>query len=356
MQIQSLDSIIYVGNTFDSLLTKALENVAYSSVFLVTDTNTHAHCLPLLMAYDVFKNIKELILEPGEEHKNIETTLKIWTFFSENGADRSTLVFVLGGGVLCDMAGFAAATFKRGMKFITIPTTLLSQVDASIGGKLGIDLNGLKNEIGMFKTPINTIIYPEFLKTLPNAQIISGFAEMIKHALIYGGEHLAKVKNFDILNFDFAKLSGLITKSILIKNDIVHRDPKEKNVRKILNFGHTFGHAFESFMLKKDTPILHGMAVAHGMIAEMLLSRVMLNTPDRSIQEYIDYIKSIYQPIQLGQHHFEELYKLMLHDKKNEMQEVQFALLRAPGQVEINMKCSKDQIAKAYDDYLSFFV
>ncbi|MCK5535200.1 MAG: 3-dehydroquinate synthase [Bacteroidales bacterium] len=354
MQIQSLDSVIYVGDEINALITKTTDSLDFSKVFLITDTNTHKLCLPLIADNSMFNNTSEIIVKPGEENKTIQTTEQIWKFLSNNGADRNSLVLILGGGVLCDMGGFAAATFKRGIKFITIPTTLLSQVDASIGGKLGVDLNGLKNEIGMFKTPHSIIISPLFLKTLDKEQILSGFAEMIKHAIVYGGEHLMKIKNFDIKNYDFSKLSGLITKSILIKNDIVHKDPKEKNLRKSLNFGHTFGHAFESFLLRKKEPIMHGVAVAHGMIAELALSKYALNLPKRILQEFSEYIANIYDEINLSNADFDEIYELMLHDKKNDAQNIKFALLRGAGLVEINVQASKEHIKLAYNEYLTW--
>jgi len=352
MQIQSLESKIYLGESLTSMFFKATDNLLVSSYFLLMDSNTEKFCYPLLAQIDVFKNINKIIVKPGEEYKTIKTTEKIWHFLSKNGADRHSLLFILGGGVLCDMGGFAAATFKRGIKFITMPTTLLAQVDASIGGKLGVDSDGLKNEIGLFKTPHSIIVNSFFLKTLEEIQLISGFAEMVKHALIYGGENLSKLRGFDILHPDFEKLEKLISKSIFIKNEFVHNDPKEKNIRKALNFGHTFGHAFETLLLRKKEPILHGYAVAHGMIAELILSSKIFSFPENLVNDYSRFILSQFGEIDLSLSDFDEIKSLMLHDKKNKEGKINFTLLRNAGEYEIDITPKEKDIKEVYELYL----
>ncbi len=352
MQIQSLDSKIFLNEPIPDMLSKSIENMDFSTAFLLMDTHTEKLCYPLVAKIDVLKNSNKIIVKPGEENKTIKTTEKIWHYLSTHDADRHSVLFIIGGGVLCDMGGFSAATFKRGINFVSLPTTLLAQVDASIGGKLGIDSKGLKNEIGLFKTPLAIIIHPDFLRTLDNRQLLSGFAEMVKHALVYGGENLSKLRQFDILHPDFERLAGLISKSIFIKNDIIHSDPKEKNVRKALNFGHTFGHAFETLMLRKKTPILHGFAVAHGMIAELLLSAIIFNFPQHVLIDYMEFILGIYEKLALRKEDFPEIKELMLHDKKNRNGKINFTLLRNAGEFEINVHPESEQIEAAYIQYI----
>ncbi|MGZ4158944.1 MAG: 3-dehydroquinate synthase, partial [Bacteroidia bacterium] len=239
----------------------------YSKIFILVDENTLKFCYPQLVEkIEPFEHAEIIEIDSGEESKTIEVCVQIWSALSEYGADRKSLFVNLGGGVIGDMGGFIASTFKRGMDFINIPTTLLSQVDASVGGKVGVDMNHFKNEIGVFNDPSAVFINLNFLNTLDKRQILSGFAEIIKHALIADVNYWAKVRTADFANFD--SFDELVKTSVYIKNTIVLEDPKEKGIRKVLNFGHTVGHAVETFFLEQDSKkhLLHGEAIAIGMI------------------------------------------------------------------------------------------
>ena len=319
----------------------------------MVDENTNNHCLPLLKNIEELKTAKIIEIKSGEEQKTIQTTQQIWSYLCDNHANRKSVIINLGGGVLCDMSGFAASTFKRGIDFVNIPTTLLSQVDASIGGKLGIDYKGFKNEIGLFKVPNFVVINSTFLKTINEENFVSGFAEMIKHALIYSSQHWGEIKQFDPYNPDYKKLNKLLTQSVLIKNEFVTNDPREINIRKALNFGHTIGHAIESHFLESDSPLLHGHAIAHGIICETWLSHKKLGLPKRQLNEITGFIRKIYGTVQINKNIYENLHNLMLHDKKNESKKTNFTLLSDIGSVEINMLASKKDIFESLDYYMN---
>ena len=289
----------------------------------------------------------KVVIPPGENNKKIESVVKIWEFLSQKGADRKSLLINIGGGMLTDLAGFAAATFKRGIDFLNVPTTLLSQVDASVGGKTGINFNGLKNEIGTFKEPVAVIINTNFLKTIDHENFISGFAEMIKHGLIDNTDHLAKLKKFDIENIDYDLLQEIIRQSVNVKEFFVANDLTEKNIRKTLNFGHTFGHAFESLSMEQNRPILHGFAVAYGMIAELFLSVEVCDFPKTDFEELSKWLLKIYGKFKISDSDFGRLFELMTHDKKNESERINFTLLPEIGKMKIDQTCEKELIFKA---------
>ena len=233
----------------------------YDHTFIITDHNCRRLCLPLLDAHD----IPFISIAPGEENKNLESLAKIWKYLSDNKCTRHSLIVNIGGGVITDMGSFAAATFKRGTAHINIPTTLLAMTDASTGGKTGIDFNGLKNEIGCFSVPEETIIYAPFLNTLNIEAMLSGYAEMLKHGLIAGMRQLTGIMQFDMTQPDYTALQTLIKESLEIKTGIVRQDPMENGCRKALNFGHTIGHALESLAMETGHAVPHGYAVAWGM-------------------------------------------------------------------------------------------
>jgi 3-dehydroquinate synthase len=292
---------------------------------------------------------KKVIVPSGEENKKIESVTKIWEFLSKNGADRKSVLINIGGGMLTDLAGFAASTFKRGIDFINIPTTLLSQVDASVGGKTGINFNGLKNEIGTFKEPSAVIISTGFLKTLDKENFLSGFAEMIKHGLIHSPVHLKELTAFNFDTINFSNLQGIIQHSVEIKQHFVGTDPTEQNIRKALNFGHTTGHAFESFAMEQKRPVLHGFAVAWGMIAELYLSVKVCGFPLEACEEFSNWLNKLYGKFVINGVDFERLLELMSHDKKNESGRINFTLLSDTGHIEINQNCDKELIFEALD-------
>jgi 3-dehydroquinate synthase len=253
--------------------------------------------------------------------------------------------------MLTDLGSFAASTIKRGMDFVNIPTTLLAQVDASVGGKTGFNFNGLKNEVGVINQPNTVLIDTRFLQTIDSRNFISGYAEMIKHGLINSSEHLDEVRNYKLTNPDLDILRGIIARSVAIKDSFVFRDPNERNIRKALNFGHTVGHAFESSALYSGQPILHGFAVAYGMIAELYLSHKVCNLPLEKLNELSDWLISVYGKYTIEESQFEAFYQLMTHDKKNEGKRVNFTLLPAVGEVAIDQNCDKSLIFQALEYY-----
>jgi 3-dehydroquinate synthase len=322
----------------------------FSKIFLLVDENTLQYCYPKLAANVKALTDAEIIeIESGEENKTIEICVQVWSTLSERGADRQSLLINIGGGVIGDMGGFIASTFKRGIPFINIPTTLLSQVDASVGGKLGIDLNHLKNEIGVFNNPQAVFVDSSFLTTLEKRQVLSGFAEIIKHALIADAAYWKKVKQIDFNSVEV--LAKLIETSVNIKNNVVLADPFEKNIRKTLNFGHTIGHAIETFYLDKKDALLHGEAIAVGMICEAYLSNKVAGLSDKELKELTDYILSVYQPIKIPTKILEALLKLMQHDKKNEKGQLNFSLLSSIGKCEINKVVTSDLIQESINYY-----
>lgn len=324
-----------------------------TKVFILTDSNTVNKCLPLIdsAVYD-----KKLIftINAGEEQKNINNIVKIWDFLNKNGADRQSILLNLGGGVVCDMGGFAASTFKRGIKFVQIPTTLLAQVDASVGGKTGFNLNKFKNEIGSFAFPEKVIIHTGFLQTLPTEHILSGFGEMLKHAFIKDYEYCHKLLSFNLLqDFNTDIMLQMIEHSVMIKNEFVMADPTEQSIRKALNFGHTVGHAIESFFLGTKHELSHGRAIAYGMIIELYLSNIKLNFDVNKLNNIKKSINQLYGKLFFDKKDYNKLYELMLHDKKNKNGNINCTLLKDIAKYEINQKISKTDIFKAFDYYLS---
>ncbi len=253
--------------------------------------------------------------------------------------------------MLTDLAGFAATTFKRGIDFLNVPTTLLSQVDASVGGKTGINFNGLKNEVGTFKEPVAVIINTNFPETIDQQNFISGFGEMIKHGLIYNSEHLNELKAFDFENIDYNALETIIRHSVNVKAYFVANDPTEQNIRKALNFGHTAGHAFESLAMQQNRPILHGYAVAFGMIVELFLSSKKCNFAVKELKSITEWLVNIYGKFVIIKSDYNQLFELMTHDKKNELGRINFTLLPKIGEIEINRDCNKELIFEAFDFY-----
>ena len=290
-----------------------------------------------------------MVVPSGEKNKKTDSVAKIWEFLSKNGADRKSLLINIGGGMLTDLAGFAASTFKRGIDFLNVPTTLLSQVDASVGGKTGINFNGLKNEVGTFKEPVVVIINTDFLKTIDHENFVSGFAEMIKHGLIKSPVHLEELKTFDLQNIDYDVLETIISHSVDVKKYFVSNDLTENNIRKALNFGHTVGHAFESLAMKKNKPVLHGFAVAYGMIAELWLSAKKCGFPKNDLVELTNWLLKIYVKISIEENDFERVFELMTHDKKNESGRINFTLLSKTGEIKINQNCEKELIFEALE-------
>jgi len=328
------------------------KKATFSKLFILVDENSLKYCYPSLVEQiEVFKEAEIIEIESGEASKNIEVCTQIWQTLSEYGADRKSIIINIGGGVISDLGGFVASTFKRGIEFINIPTTLLSQVDASVGGKVGIDLNNIKNEIGVFNHPSAVFVNTEFLKTLPVRQLLSGFAEMLKHTLIADKMYWEKLKNTDIENAD--NWDELIEKSIHIKNDIVVQDPLENSIRKTLNFGHTIGHAIETYSLEQqdEKTLLHGECIAIGMICEAYLSHKIGKLSKEELTEITHFILSVYENLSIKEMETERLLELMKHDKKNENGDINFTFLSAIGSAEINKTAKPDLIKEALKYY-----
>jgi len=342
---------IIVTSELENELGKILSGYPEDKLFLVTEKKCNLFCVPLISQTPGFKHFKKVVVPSGEENKKLSSVQKIWSYLSQHGADRKSLVVNLGGGMLTDLGSFAASTMKRGMDFVNIPTTLLSQVDASVGGKTGFNFNGLKNEIGVINQPHKVLIDTRFLRTIDYQNFISGYAEMIKHGLIASPEHLEEVRNFDLKNIDYDSLRGIIARSVAIKDSFVFQDPNERNIRKALNFGHTVGHAFESFALESSSPILHGYAVAYGMIAELYLSYKVCNLSAAILSDLSNWLIAVYGKYKIEESQYEAYYKLMTHDKKNEGARINFTLIPSIGQVSINQNCGKALIFEALDYY-----
>jgi 3-dehydroquinate synthase len=347
-RIQLAQYEIVVGNVQESLR-HFLQQHQYSKILVLVDENTAAHCLPRIKAPLQGKEWMSIQVPAGEQHKNISTCRQIWGEMMKAGADRKALAINLGGGVIGDMGGFCASTFKRGMDFLQIPTTLLSQVDASIGGKLGIDFMQVKNSIGLFRDPRTVLIDPAFLQTLPFAEIRSGFAEIIKHSLIADAKQWQELRWIsDLTSVDWVPV---ITPSLLIKKRIVEEDPFEKGLRKALNFGHTIGHAVEGHALETDRPLLHGEAIGIGMICETYLSHRIRGLPEPDLNEASRFLLSIYDAYPLETANYPVYLDLMQNDKKNEAGAINFSLIDAPGSVVINQTCSEELIVESLDYY-----
>ncbi len=334
---------IHVGD-FWAAWKRFLGEKKYSHVFILVDEHTEKLCLAPNRAHFP-ENAHVISISAGEQHKNLETTQIIWKEMFGALADRQALLVNLGGGVIGDMGGFCAATFKRGFDFVQMPTTLLAQVDASIGGKLGIDFAQVKNSIGVFCNPKAVFIAPEFLATLPNREKLSGFAEIIKHALI------ADVKQWDALkkieNIEAVDWASYIVPSLKIKQHIVEIDPFEKRERKALNFGHTVGHAVESFALQTPAPLTHGEAIAVGMICELYLSKKVLGLNEKTLEDITRFILRLYGKHDLKQKNFDTLVALMQQDKKNEKQKINFSLIPSVGNVTVNVTTTEADIKES---------
>lgn len=341
------DNILFSADPSNDLLA-FLNQKKYSKIVVLTDENTRRHCYPILE-----KKLPEHVVievKSGEEQKNLDTCAEIWKDLTGLALDRHAVLVVLGGGVLGDMGGFCAATYKRGIDFILIPTTLLAQVDASIGGKLGIDFEHLKNHIGVFQQPALTLLYTGFLKTLPEAELRSGYAEVIKHTLISDKAMWQQISKKSLQKQDW---DGLLKHSVTFKAHVTTEDPKEKGLRKILNAGHTIGHAVESYLLASGNRILHGEAIALGIVAEGFIAhqRNMLTAED--FTSITNYILSVYGKVNLGDKQIEEAAQLTVQDKKNKGNKILCVLQDGIGRARWDCEISLDEVKRALAFYQS---
>jgi len=344
-------SIHFNESGYEAIHQLLIENI-YSSIFIIVDENTNEFCLPKFLPQLATEIPIEIIeIEAGEGMKNISTCVEIWSILSELGADRKSVLINLGGGVITDLGGFIASTFKRGIDFINVPTTLLGMVDAAIGGKNGVDLGTLKNQIGLISVPQLLLIDTSFLESLPQIQMRSGLAEMLKHGLIYDKNYWNQFLNLENLNFD--DLDALVYRSVEIKNEIVLQDPTEKGIRKALNFGHTLGHAIESHFLESATPLLHGEAIAIGMILESYISKEQNKLSQIEFDEIKKVLLAIFGKQTFTLEDINSIQNLLIHDKKNEYGKVQFTLIESIGTILLNQSASNDLIFNSFSDYES---
>lgn len=339
---------VHIGELAQAALNQHIAKNSYSKIVVLVDENTKKYCLPLFKKMIKFPIDSIFEIESGEENKHIHTCLQVWEHLSNFDADRKSLLINLGGGVLTDLGGFVASTFKRGIDFINIPTTLLSMVDASIGGKTGVDLGTLKNQIGVINQPQMVLVFPQFLKTLDPRQLKSGYAEMLKHGLIRDSDYWMALRE----EGKFSEASS-IQRSIAIKNDVVLVDPNEKGLRKILNFGHTLGHAIESYCL--DNPnkktLLHGEAIAIGMILEGYLSHELKGLPKLSLEEIKETFLTYFEKVEFDRDDIDAVLKLLKYDKKNSHGDINFVLLQSIGDAVTDVKIPDHLFHKAFEYY-----
>lgn len=330
-------------------LTAALQTTEPDNVIVVTDTNTDSLCLPAIL--DTLSGYchSKIVIPAGDDNKDLEQLQRIWTHLQSVKATRHSLMICLGGGMITDIGGFAASTYMRGMPYINIPTTLLATVDAATGGKTGINYRGMKNQIGVFASPATTIIYPPFFNTLPFSERLSGYAEMVKHALLADAETLRDTLRFDLDTFDTDTLSLLITENLRIKNDIVASDPEEHGIRQALNLGHTIGHALESLSHLTDRPLPHGYAVMWGLVAELYISMITVGLDKSIVSQINSFARDNYPPLPISCRQYDRLFDFMRHDKKNHHGTIRFTLLEQIGKPVINQTPNHDTILEALD-------
>ena len=340
-----------LAERIEPVLTEAITACHADRLIVITDDTTHRLCWPLVSGFACLSDAQHIIVKPGDEHKTLDTVEYVWSELQRLGATRHSLVVNLGGGMVTDLAGFASSTFKRGMAFINIPTTLLAMVDASVGGKTGFNFGGLKNEIGVFRNAECVVLDTTFLRTLDRENLLSGYAEMLKHALISTPEMLRQHLSFDIELPDLALLGRMVSESVAVKQRIVSEDPLEQGLRKALNLGHTVGHAFEAFALSKDQPVLHGYAVASGLVCELYLCCTKMGFPVSTMRQVVRFITEHYGHTNIVCDDYPTLLKLMTHDKKNTAGRINFTLLSDVGQLALNQTATDAEIIEALDFY-----
>lgn len=340
---------VVISGNLERDLVNAISECEHDRIFVLTDETTQQLCWPKIKNFKALKNSTPIIIKATDTHKNLDTLSQVWQALSNGGATRHSLMINLGGGMVTDLGGFAASTFKRGIDFINIPTTLLAMVDASVGGKTGINFGGLKNEIGVFSDSRFVIINTQFLDTLDHDNICSGYAEMLKHGLISDERTWAELVTFDLDTPDLSQLQRMVAESIKVKERIVEADPHEHGIRKALNLGHTMGHAFESFAMRRGTPILHGYAVAYGLISELYMSARKTAFPTDRIHQTVRFIRENYGTFNITCDDYPTLIELMHHDKKNTSGIINFTLLGNVGDIRINQTANEEEIKEALD-------
>ena len=340
---------VILSKDLQQSLTEAIAACKYDLLFVLCDETTERFCLPVVADYECMKTAQRIVIKDTDTNKTLDSVTHVWSELQRLGATRHSLMINLGGGMVTDLGGFAASTFKRGIQYINIPTTLLSMVDASVGGKTGINFGGLKNEIGVFNNASSVILDATFLRTMDHENLLSGYAEMLKHGLISNDKMWAELLNLENLeNLDI--LGRMVAESVAVKQRIVTEDPTEQGIRKALNLGHTAGHAFESMALERK-PILHGYAVAYGLIVELYLCCVKMGFPQNKMRQTVSFIKENYGRMAITCDDYPHLIALMHHDKKNTGNDINFTLLGDIGDIRINQTASEEDIKDALDFY-----
>lgn len=340
-----------VGDAIDDLVNQ----LGNPQTFVIVDVNTAQYVLPVLAGQcEAVRNAKVITVKAGDAEKTLDNANTIWRELQNCKATRSSVVINLGGGVVTDLGGFAASTFKRGLRVINVPTTVLGAVDASIGGKTGVNYNGFKNEIGTFSEPIASVVTADFFNTLSQQELLSGYAEMLKHGLLDSPEELSRLLAYSVVYpiFDAERLLDLIKSSVAVKQRVVETDFTESGYRKVLNLGHTFGHAIETLALKRQSPIPHGFAVAQGCVVALVLSHLKFGFPSDTLHKFAEYVRTNYRAFDFTCNDYDFLYDAMLHDKKNLTPDtVAFTLLEDVGKPKIEVPATKEEIASALDIY-----
>lgn len=342
--------VLFTNNVCDAL-SGLIGKMSPNKVAVLADENTDKHVLPLLAEVPAFSAGNVLVVEAGDLNKDINTLQKVWMGLEQSGATRQTVLVNIGGGMVTDLGGFAAATYKRGIRFINVPTTLLGAVDAAVGGKTGINYNGLKNEIGVFREAEAVIVSTCFFSTLPMAEIKSGYAEMLKHGLLKGESAYRRLLGFDFEQVDGGALLDMLEESVAVKREIVEEDPFEQGKRRLLNLGHTAGHAFESLAFRRGKPVPHGYAVAWGLVVEAVLSKLLRNLDSSIVYGLAKYVYSHYGAFTITCADYNALLDFMKHDKKSHAGECNFSLLRALGDAEAGCCVDEDTVKSALDIY-----
>ena len=340
---------VIISENLERDLEQAIAQCPHDVLFVLTDETTQALCWPVIHSFSCLQQAQPIVIKPTDDHKDLESLAHVWSELGQLGGTRHSLMINLGGGMVTDLGGFAVSTFKRGINYINIPTTLLAMVDASVGGKTGINFNGLKNEIGVFNPASTVILNTEFLKTLDHENICSGYAEMLKHGLISNLKNWNELLSFDLSNINYKELQRMVGISVGIKEKVVQEDPLEHGIRKALNLGHTAGHALESMAMKQNRTVLHGYAVAWGLICELYLSCQKTGFPTDRMRQAVTYIKEYYGAFAFTCKEYEQLYELMTHDKKNTSGIINFTLLGNVGDIRINQTASKEDIFRMFD-------
>ncbi len=339
---------IIIPKHFESELAVAISECEHDQVFVLTDKTTAKTCWTVIKDFLTMRKAHLITIPSTDSNKTLDSVVMVWKALQDGAATRHSLLINLGGGMVTDLGGFAAATFKRGINFINIPTTLLAMVDASVGGKTGFNFGGLKNEIGVFQDAYRIILYTDWLKTLDTENIRSGYAEMLKHGLLANETMWSELVQYDLAEPNLKVLSSMLASSISVKERIVKQDPHEKGLRKALNLGHTFGHALEEWSLKQQ-PMLHGYAVAYGLICELYLSALKKGFPTDILRQTVAFIRSYYGSPSITCDDYPTLIQLMHHDKKNRGNEINVTLLKDIGQINVDQTISEEEVAEALD-------